>query len=279
MTDISQSNRRRYQAPPMVRKYRGQSGLFPAEAKILADLAPSVGNRPVLDLGVGTGRTAPDLAALAGDYLGLDYAPRMIQAARKAHPDLRFEVGDARGLDALPADHFALVLFSFNGLDYIDHAGRLRALAGIRRVLAPGGYFVFSSHNAAFTEPPPYARSRFVPSPNPLRTLVRAAHYLMGGLNYQRLRHGLREGEDWSLRVVGERNFSVVAYHIRPASQLAQLEVAGFSTCGLYSFSGEPLLPGQPVSTKPAGDPEPWIYYVAQKPGPGNSPAPGFGLR
>ena len=275
MTDISRSNRKRYRASPMVRKYQGPSGLFPAETQILAALAPTIHKRPVLDLGVGTGRTAPDLATLSGDYLGLDYAPRMIQAARKAHPDLRFAPGDARNLAHLPAEHFALVLFSFNGLDYIDHTGRMRALAEIRRVLAPGGYFVFSSHNAAFTAPPPYARSRFVPSPNPLRTLVRLGHYLMGCLHYLRLRPALREGADWSLRVVGERNFSVVAYHIRPQSQVAELETAGFSTEALYAFTGEGVSPEKTESL-------PWIYYLARKPprdGSRHPPDAAFRLR
>ena len=275
MTGFSRSNRKRYQGAGMVRKYRDRHGLFPAEERILAEIAPTVRNRPVLDLGVGAGRTAPHLSALGGSYLGLDYAPRMIEAARRAYPGLHFETGDARDLGTLPTDHFALVFFSFNGIDYIDPAGRLQALGEIRRVLAPGGHFVFSSHNAAFTEPLPWAPSRFVPTKNPLRTLVRLGHYLTGCLHYLALRPQLREGGDWSLRVVGERNFSVVAYHIRPAAQIAELETAGFRVSGLYTFPGEPI-PAEAVSTGP-DDPPPWIYYVARKES-GSGGFPGRGV-
>src|ERR1019366_8247253 len=59
----------------------------------------------------------------------------------------RFEIGDARDLSRFGDGEFDVVLFSFNGMDYISHEDRLRVLAPVRRVLRPGGTFFFSAHS------------------------------------------------------------------------------------------------------------------------------------
>ena len=45
---------------------------------------------------------------------------------------------------------FDFVLFSYNGVDYVDHADGLAILREIRRLIRPGGYFCFSTHNLNF---------------------------------------------------------------------------------------------------------------------------------
>jgi ubiquinone/menaquinone biosynthesis C-methylase UbiE len=42
-------------------------------------------------------------------------------------------------LSRFPAGWFDFVLFSYNGIDFVDHAGRLQVLKEIARVLASGG--------------------------------------------------------------------------------------------------------------------------------------------
>lgn len=58
-----------------------------------------------------------------------------------------FVICEGRDLSQFRTASFDLILFSFNGIDYLSHAGRLKALTEIRRVLAIGGVFVFSSDN------------------------------------------------------------------------------------------------------------------------------------
>ena len=55
--------------------------------------------------------------------------------------------GDASNL-GLKDNSFDVVIFSFNGIDYIyPYIKRLAALKEIRRVLKTNGLFIFSSHN------------------------------------------------------------------------------------------------------------------------------------
>lgn len=63
-----------------------------------AELAAASGPGPVLDIGCGPGRVAAYLAELGLDAGGVDISPRMVDAARAAHPRLRFEVGSLTAL-------------------------------------------------------------------------------------------------------------------------------------------------------------------------------------
>ena len=66
---------------------------------------------PVIDAGCGTGRVARFLADHgASNVLGLDVAPGMIEIARTAHPDLRFEVAE---LTSLPVDDASVVAIAY----------------------------------------------------------------------------------------------------------------------------------------------------------------------
>jgi len=74
------------------------------DRSLLEDLASLFchGGR-VADLGCGPGRVAAFLAAKGVEVVGIDLSLGMLEMARRAHPDLRFAVGD---LGALPvADH------------------------------------------------------------------------------------------------------------------------------------------------------------------------------
>ncbi len=59
---------------------------------------PSESPGLVLDVGCGPGRVAADLARAELEVLGIDISAQMIDAARKAHPDLAFEVGSLTNL-------------------------------------------------------------------------------------------------------------------------------------------------------------------------------------
>jgi SAM-dependent methyltransferase len=87
------------------------------------ELLPGPGRR-TLDLGCGEGRVARDLAALGHVVTGIDASPAMVSAAREAHPDGEYLVGDATSLPFADAS-FDLVV-AYNSLMDVDdvRAGR-----------------------------------------------------------------------------------------------------------------------------------------------------------
>lgn len=144
---VTDQNLAVYDDPTVVAHYLGAHGLMPAE-RYVAVRYPVAG-RDVLDVGVGGGRTVPWLSTGARSYLGIDYAPNMVANCQTRFPDLAFRCADASDLVMLAEDSFDLVVFSFNGIDYLpDDAMRRRALAELRRVTRPTGTIVLSSHNA-----------------------------------------------------------------------------------------------------------------------------------
>jgi ubiquinone/menaquinone biosynthesis C-methylase UbiE len=128
--------------------------LLPGEVHVFKQAVPQ-GAR-VLDLGVGAGRTTPFLAERASRYVGLDYSEGMLVECRRRFPDLEFVQADASDLSQFPDASFDVVVFSFNGIDCLHpDAVRLRCIAEIRRVLAPGGTAVISEHNPRAILVPP----------------------------------------------------------------------------------------------------------------------------
>lgn len=146
MTAADDPNRAVFDSAATVADYEATTELTPVEAALFAQHVPA--NSDVLDLGVGTGRTTPALAQRARTYIGIDYAPHMIDVARSNHPDADLRVGDAADLSGFADASFDAVVFSYNGLDYLHpDSVRRRCLAEVRRVLRPGAVFVLSVHN------------------------------------------------------------------------------------------------------------------------------------
>ena len=113
------------------------------ELSILEELRTELPNFRMLDIGVGAGRTTKHFAGLVKEYVGVDYSITMIKACREKFPQYRLEVADARNLSLFDDAYFDFVLFSFNGIDAVEHQDRLAILREIRRVLRKGGYFCF----------------------------------------------------------------------------------------------------------------------------------------
>ena len=108
-------------------------------------LSLTAGDR-VLDIAAGTGTSSAAIARTGARVTALDFSPGMVEVGRERHPEIEFVVGNA---EQLPFDDasFDAVTISF-GLRNVNDPRR--ALAEMKRVLAPGGRLVVCE----FTTPP-----------------------------------------------------------------------------------------------------------------------------
>ena len=121
-----------YESKDFVGHYISELELQPPEAEILQELRNELPNLKMLDIGVGAGRTTQHFAGLAKEYIGIDYSSTMIEACRKKFPQYRLEVADARNLSIFDDAYFDFILFSFNGIDAVEHEDRPATFAASR---------------------------------------------------------------------------------------------------------------------------------------------------
>lgn len=107
-----------------------------------AELVTSGGLGPVCDAGCGPGRVAAHLTSLGLSVVGIDLSPRMIEVARAAHPDLRFDVGSLTALD-LPDGALGGVV-AWYSIIHTPPAHLPSVFAEFKRVIAPGGHLLLA---------------------------------------------------------------------------------------------------------------------------------------
>jgi SAM-dependent methyltransferase len=90
------------------------------------------------DIGCGTGRLAPFLAAQGLTPRGVDLSPGMVEVARREQPGVPFEVADVRALPFPDASLAGAVCWY--SLMYLPPGERPAAFAELARVVRPGGY-------------------------------------------------------------------------------------------------------------------------------------------
>lgn len=220
------------QASEVARFTKAHGWIDPSERKLIERVTVEMPEADVLDIGIGGGRTFPLLAPRSRSYVAIDFIPALVEAALERFPAADIRSGDTRDLD-FDDGQFDLVLFSSNGLDSVGHADRATALAEIRRVLRPGGVFLFSTHN--FDGPGRADRPWGLPPMtvrqprSSARALVRRASHGPRSLANFRALHGLGEsGPGWAVDTSGAHDFGILVHYISRALLADELRVAGF---------------------------------------------------
>lgn len=125
---------------------------LPLDRAVLAAFAEHVGTADgavsepesssalVAELGCGPGYVTSHLAKLGLDAFGVDLSPVMIDLAREAYPQLRFEVGSMDALDI--ADGSLQGVVSWYSIIHAPPRDVPAYIAEFSRVLAPGGHLL-----------------------------------------------------------------------------------------------------------------------------------------
>ncbi|AVT34903.1 MULTISPECIES: class I SAM-dependent methyltransferase [unclassified Plantactinospora] len=109
---------------------------------LFAEWVTATGNTTVADVGCGPGRLTKALHELGLEASGVDLSPKMIALARRAYPELRFEVGSMLALE-IPDASLGGLLANYS-IIHVPWERRPEVFAEFRRVLAPGGQLMLS---------------------------------------------------------------------------------------------------------------------------------------
>ncbi len=250
-------NNKSWRNTTMVKEYANYEELYTAEHIMLENIPEYIRGGNILDLGVGCGRTTPYLTSISQNYIGLDYSPEMVECCQKRFPNIKFIEGDACDLTRFDDNHFDLVFFSCNGIDYVSHKDRLRIFSEVYRVLKDKGIFIFSSHNFANQRIVNFREIKL--SYNPFRSVVRILRYFIGMFKQIRIRKYEVHGDNYA--IINDPSNNVIThmtYYIKCKEQFAQLEECGFKNIKAVNEEGNYIS----RNTEDTGH---YIYYSAFK--------------
>lgn len=259
---MDSQNQKLYRNPAIANYYQYLSQLQPAEAVILNKLKSELSQFKMLDLGIGGGRTTNHFLPLVREYYGIDYSPEMIAACQakfsKTLAKNRLIVADARDLSQFSDNSFDFILFSFNGIDYVDHSDRLKILSEVARIGKSNAYFAFSSHNLqAMIREFGYLKHL---SWNPFTTYINL--FKRGALRLANLFSSVKKlkNSDYYLIRDESHNFRLKTYYIKPEAQLTQL-APYFQDIELYSWQS-----GSEIMTMEDSviNSDFWLYYLCR---------------
>jgi ubiquinone/menaquinone biosynthesis C-methylase UbiE len=259
-------NRRAWSFPSTVRSFRALEGWTdPGERAAFDGVRSAAHGQPILDLGVGAGRTVPLLRDISKDYVGLDYTPQLVEACRKKHPGVRIVQGDARDLSQFASGSFELVVFSFNGIDAVNPTDRVVILREARRVLRSGGMLLFSSHNRngpGFGERLTFGVYK---TRNPFklarRVVTAALHAPRTVRNYSSYSKLVFDGEGYAIRNASAHDHGILVQYVTLGWQLRQLNGLGFQPDPLIFASSD----GRRLSADDDTRDVWWFHLVVRK--------------
>ena len=260
--DLDRINRKAWQSTDAIKRFTGHGWTDPDEHAAIDFVAAEAAGSPILDIGVGAGRTVPLLSAVSADYVGIDYTEKLVTICRAAHPAKRILLMDARDLSTFADDSFGLAVFSYNGIDAVAVEDRPRVLREVSRVLRPNGLFVVSTHNRngpGFGERP---LSWFHWTANPIRlgwrvlNAIRSAPDVYNFWSHRRLH---RDGDGWSIRTAAAHHFGIVIVYTTLREQLRQCAAAGLRVEAVFDNEGRRLADEDDTSRAW------WFHVVARK--------------
>lgn len=120
--------------------------LRPVEIILLVRYRDALRGR-VLELGCGAGRVTGYLATISDQTHGIDISPAMVAFCQRTYPSVTFRQGDLRDMSAYDNDSFDVIFGPNNVLDVLTDDERQRAFDELRRLIAPDGLLIFSTHN------------------------------------------------------------------------------------------------------------------------------------
>jgi SAM-dependent methyltransferase len=113
-----------------------------AALDVFADAVRGLG--PVLDVGCGPGTVTAYLAERGVDVSGVDLSPRMIEHARRLHPECRFSVGSSTELELAESSYSGLM--GWWSLFNLPRDVLAQVLANYAQALVPGGQVIIGTH-------------------------------------------------------------------------------------------------------------------------------------
>ena len=107
----------------------------------------------MLDIGIGCGRTTKYFIDKVSEYIGIDYSEKMINICKNKFIDKidKIKLLDVRNIDSLNIQ-FNFILFSFNGIDYMNINDREHTIHKCSLLLEKNGKFLISTHNLLSNE-------------------------------------------------------------------------------------------------------------------------------
>jgi SAM-dependent methyltransferase len=227
----------------------------PAERVILSKYKHEL-TRRVLEFGTGGGRMTGHLIQIGNTLVGVDIAADMVNHCREHHPTGTFVQEDLRNLSAWDPNAWDAIYSAHNNFDTFTYNERAALLASVRRLLRPGGLFIFSSHNRGALPPGtgswPLVRLRPRRSPRWLARHPRAV------LNYLRIAMFQHIEDDYAIVVDEALDYSLLQIYIARDAQQRQLSEHGLVLLDCFAEDGAPVDAGAPASQSTS------LIYVAR---------------